>query len=296
MVLPTDTVLEIGPGTGNLTVRLLEYAKKVIAIEIDKKMVDALQNRIGKLGLEDKLTVIIGNVLKMELPHFDLCVSNIPYGISSPLIAKLFLNSHKISFRSATLLLQKEFACRLLAKPGESDFNRLAVNVGLVASVKFLMNVSKKEFVPCPKIDSSLVQIQPKLNRPYINLDEWSGFTRTCFSKRNKTIRSIFKQKKKIIELYEKSQSSSISCKSFEFEDLASDYDVDDDNEYDSGDLSTRNLELEGQNSTKILRFKHKIFRILEDGGFGEKRPSKLSIEDFLCLLELFNKEGVFFH
>ncbi|KAL0919651.1 hypothetical protein M5K25_011762 [Dendrobium thyrsiflorum] len=293
-VLPTDTVLEIGPGTGNLTVRLLELARKVIAVEIDERMVYTLQNRVAKLGLEDKLVVITGNVLKMELPHFDLCVSNIPYGISSPLIAKIFLRSYKSCFRSAILLLQKEFACRLLAKPGESDFNRLALNVRLVASVDFLMNVSKKDFVPCPKVDSSLVQIQPKLNIPDINLDEWLGFTRTCFSKRNKTLFAIFKQKKKIIDLYESSQSNIKNRKTPENEDRVGDYDLDGNNDSDDGSASS--LELGLQNSTEVLRFKEKIVRILKDGGFGEKRPSKLSNEEFLCLLQLFNKEGVFFH
>ncbi|KAH0461489.1 hypothetical protein IEQ34_009064 [Dendrobium chrysotoxum] len=293
-VLPTDTVLEIGPGTGNLTVRLLELARKVIAVEIDERMVDTLQNRVAKLGLEDKLVVITGNVLKMELPYFDLCVSNIPYGISSPLIAKIFLRSYKSCFRSAILLLQKEFACRLLAKPGESDFNRLALNVRLVASVDFLMNVSKKDFVPCPKVDSSLVQIQPKPNIPDINLDEWLGFTRTCFSKRNRTLSAIFKQKKKIIDLYENSQSNIKNRKPTENEDRVGDYDLDGNNDSDDGSASS--LELGLQNSTEVLRFKEKIVRILKDGGFGEKRPSKLSNEEFLCLLQLFNKEGVFFH
>lgn len=240
--------------------------------------------------------VITGNVLKMDLPHFDLCVSNIPYGISSPLIAKIFLRSYRCCFRSATLLLQKEFARRLLAKPGESNFNRLAVNVRLVASVDFLMNVSKKDFVPCPKVDSSLVQIWPKPNIPDVNLDEWLGFTRTCFSKRNKTLCAIFKQKKKILDLYEKLQSNSINCKTIEDEDHVGDYDLDGNNESDDGDISPRNSVLEGQNSTEVLRFKEKIVRILKDGGFGEKRPSKLSNEEFLCLLQLFNKEGVFFH
>ncbi|XP_020571143.1 ribosomal RNA small subunit methyltransferase, mitochondrial isoform X2 [Phalaenopsis equestris] len=294
-VLPDDIVLEIGPGTGNLTVRLLECARKVVAVEIDDRMVDALLSRVSRLGLADKLAVITGNVLRMELPHFDVCVSNIPYGISSPLIAKIFLSSYKSSFRSATLLLQKEFARRLLAKPGESDFNRLAVNVGLVASVEFLMNVSKKDFVPSPKVDSSLVQIQPKLNIPDINLDEWLGFTRTCFSQRNKTLSAIFKQKKKIMELYEKSQVNGIKCKNLECEGGVSNYDIDGNDESDDGEIGASSLELKGEDSTKFLWFKEKIMRILKDGGFGDKRSSKLSNEEFLCLLRIFNKEGVFF-
>ncbi|XP_056696982.1 ribosomal RNA small subunit methyltransferase, mitochondrial isoform X2 [Spinacia oleracea] len=195
----TDTVLEIGPGTGNLTLKLLEAASKVVAIEIDSRMADALQTRVAECGFEDRLTLIRKDALKTEFPHFDLVVANIPYGISSPLIAKLVFGTR--SFRSATLLLQKEFASRLLANPGDSEFNRLAVNVKLVAEVEHVMNVSKRDFFPVPKVDSSVVLIKPKSNIPKVDLKEWCAFTRTCFSKKNKTLGATFKQKKKLSEL-----------------------------------------------------------------------------------------------
>lgn len=126
-------------------------------------------------------------------------MANIPYGISSPLVVKLVYGA--IPFRSATLLLQKEFARRLLAKPGDSEYNRLAVNVKLVADVEHVMDVSKRDFVPCPKVDSSVVIIRPKKEVPDVNLDEWRAFTRTCFGKKNKTLGATFKQKKKLMEL-----------------------------------------------------------------------------------------------
>ncbi|KDO71051.1 hypothetical protein CISIN_1g047897mg, partial [Citrus sinensis] len=196
---PDDTVLEIGPGTGNLTLKLLEVSKKVHAIEIDERMVEILNRRAADSGFHDRLNVISKDALKTEFPQFDLVVANIPYGISSPLVAKLVYGTK--SFRSATLLLQKEFARRLLASPGDSEFNRLAVNVKLVADVEFVMDVSKRDFLPCPKVDSSVVIIRPKAEIPDVNLDEWRAFTRTCFSKKNKTLGATFKQKKKVIEL-----------------------------------------------------------------------------------------------
>ncbi|CAK9157087.1 unnamed protein product [Ilex paraguariensis] len=198
-VRPTDTVLEIGPGTGNLTLKLLEKAEKVIAVEIDKRMVDVLHQRAAEQGLADKLTVISKDALKTEFPQFDLVVANIPYGISSPLVAKLVFGVNP--FRSATLLLQKEFAKRLLANPGDSEFNRLAVNVKLVAEVEFVMNVSKRDFLPCPRVYSSVVKIRPKAEIPHVDLDEWWAFTRTCFRKKNKTLGATFKQKKNLYEL-----------------------------------------------------------------------------------------------
>ncbi|XP_038881880.1 ribosomal RNA small subunit methyltransferase, mitochondrial [Benincasa hispida] len=198
-ILRTDTVLEIGPGTGNLTLKLLEASQKVIAVEIDKRMVEVLHRRVAEHQYEDRICVICQDALKCEFPRFDLVVANIPYGISSPLVAKLVYGT--IPFRSATLLLQKEFARRLLADPGDSEYNRLAVNVKLVADVEHVMDVSKRDFVPCPKVDSSVVIIRPKKEVPDVNLEEWRAFTRTCFGKKNKTLGATFKQKKKLMDL-----------------------------------------------------------------------------------------------
>lgn len=130
------------------------------------------------------MQIISKDAIKTEFPQFDLVVANIPYGISSPLVAKLVYGCNP--FRSATLLLQKEFARRLLANPGESQYNRLVVNVKLVADVEFVMDVSKREFVPCPNFDSSVIIIRPKDQVPDVNLDEWWAFTRTCFSKKTR--------------------------------------------------------------------------------------------------------------
>jgi len=94
---PSDIVLEIGPGTGNMTVKMLEKAKKVIACEIDPRMVAELQKRVQGTAYQSKLQIVIGDVLKSDLPFFDLCVANIPYQISSPLIFKLL--SHRPFFR-----------------------------------------------------------------------------------------------------------------------------------------------------------------------------------------------------
>ncbi len=79
---PTDTVLEIGPGTGNMTVKLLEKAKKVIACEIDQRLVAELQKRVQNTPYKSKLEIMIGDVLKSNLPFFDVCVANMPYQAS----------------------------------------------------------------------------------------------------------------------------------------------------------------------------------------------------------------------
>ncbi|RRT53010.1 hypothetical protein B296_00050112, partial [Ensete ventricosum] len=290
---PSDTVLEIGPGTGNLTARLLQSARRVVAVEIDPRMVDSVLSRASRLGVDDRLTVITGDALKTAFPDFDICVANIPYGISSPLIAKLlFSTSRPSSFRSAVLLLQKEFARRLVAVPGDSEFNRLAANVRLMATVELLMDVSKKDFVPCPKVDSTLVRLQPRTDVPEVDLDEWLAFTRTCFSRKNKTLGAIFKQKKRIAELLGRSKSEGRSTKIF-MEQKQNDNGAEetDDDKCDDDDYD----DLLEQNASEVSSFKEKVVGILKSGGFEGKRPSKISNEEFLHLLQLFNQNGVQF-
>ena len=105
-VLPSDTILEIGPGTGNMTVKLLEKCKKVIALEVDERMVAEVQKRVMGTPLKHKLTIINKDALKAELPFFDLVVANLPYAISSPIVAqKLSLRPTRNMSRSCSVLL-----------------------------------------------------------------------------------------------------------------------------------------------------------------------------------------------
>lgn len=241
--------------------------------------------------------VIRKDALKTQFPQFDLLVANIPYGISSPLVAKLVYGANP--FRSATLLLQKEFARRLLANPGDSEFNRLAVNVKLVADVEFVMDVSKRDFVPCPKVDSSVVIIRPKAKIPDVNLEEWWAFTRTCFGKKNRTLGATFKQKKKVLDLLRLSRTPSSTGKSTTNADnhdrsnnaaaLADDDDEDDSDEEDrEGSPFCPEMQMTG--------FREKIVGVLNSGGFEDKRPSKLSNEELLHLLASLNQAGIYFH
>lgn len=136
---PTDVVLEIGPGTGNMTVKILERVKKVVACEIDPRLVAELQKRVQGTPYQPKLQILIGDALKAELPFFDICIANVPYQISSPLVFKLLL--HRPFFRCAVLMFQREFAQRLVAKPGDKLYCRLSINTQLLARVDMLMKV-----------------------------------------------------------------------------------------------------------------------------------------------------------
>uniref|UniRef100_A0A183C1Z4 rRNA adenine N(6)-methyltransferase n=1 Tax=Globodera pallida TaxID=36090 RepID=A0A183C1Z4_GLOPA len=175
----TDTVLEVGSGTGNLSMKLLERAGRLIAYELDNKMVAELKKRVLGTPVQYKLHIITGDVIKApEWPAFDVCVSNLPYQISSPFIFRLLLQ--RPLPRYAVLMLQKEFADRLLAKPGSKVYCRLSVCVQLLARVEHLMRVKRSEFVPPPKVDSAV---------------EWDGMLRIAFLRKNKTLLALFKQK-----------------------------------------------------------------------------------------------------
>ena len=189
---PTDTVLEIGPGTGNMTVKILDQVKNVIACEVDPRMVAELQKRVQGTPFQTKLQIMVGDVIKTDLPFFDVCVANVPYQISSALVLKLLL--HRPFFRCAVLMFQREFAQRLVAEPGDKLYCRLSINTQLLARVDHLMKVGKNNFRPPPKVESSVVRIEPRNPPPPINFKEWDGLTRICFVRKNKTLGAAFSQ------------------------------------------------------------------------------------------------------
>eukprot|EP00741_Cyanophora_paradoxa_P021343 tig00021348_g20602.t1 len=265
----TDVVLEIGPGTGNLTVRLLEQAKKVIAVEVDPRMVVELTKRVQGTEYQNKLQIIHGDFLKVELPFFDVCVANVPYAISSPLVFKLL--AHRPLFRCAVLMFQREFALRLVAKPGDELYCRLSVNTQLLSKCDHLMKVGKNNFRPPPKVESSVVRIEPRNPPPPVNFVEWDGLVRLCFSRKNKTLGAIFRQGT-TVELLEQNYRTWKALQSQEMTDAS-----------------------QAGKQEDLQHVKETVVRVLEQGEYDEKRSSKLDIDDFLRLLATFNENGIHF-
>ncbi|KAK4849101.1 hypothetical protein QYF36_020844 [Acer negundo] len=303
----TDVILEIGPGTGNLTKKLLEAGKMVIAVELDSRMVLELERRFQGTPYSTRLKVIQGDVLKTDLPYFDICVANIPYQISSPLTFKLLF--HQPAFRCAVIMFQKEFAMRLVAQPGDKLYCRLSVNTQLYARVSHLLKVGRNNFRPPPKVDSSVVRIEPRKPRPQVNAKEWDGFIRICFIRKNKTLGSIFRLKHvlsllqknyKTLQALQSSQNASlgntdigmdiISSLGDSKEDQNMEMDVGSDNEMEVED-GDDDEDTEGE----VSEFKVKVLDVLREGQFEEKRASKLTQQEFLYLLSLFNKAGIHF-
>lgn len=295
-IKPTDVVLEIGPGTGNLTMRLLEKAKKVVAVEVDPRMVLELQRRVSGTPHAAQLQVIHGDVMRVPLPYFDVCVANIPYQISSPLTFKLM--SHRPIFRAAVIMYQHEFALRLVAKPGDADYCRLAANAQLLARINHLLKVNRNNFRPPPKVDSSVVRIEPRNPLPSINFVEWDGLLRLAFGRKNKTLSAIFRQNGTLSLLEGNYRIAAAAAKGRELGgDMPASMMVDDNEAAaDMEQHDGMDVDLKGSKGGKYSEaFKAKVLKVLEDAGMADKRAAKLGQNDFLTLLAAFNAEGIHF-
>jgi len=175
-----DTVLEIGPGIGNLTEEILRTGASVVAVEQDPAFCRFLEKRFGP-----RIRLIQADAVKAFLPEFDKVVSNLPYQISSPIIFKLL----GTDFKLAVLMLQREFAERMVATPGSRDYCRLTVGVYYRASCEIAFDVSKASFWPQPRVDSCVVVLRPR-PPPFKVRDEevFGRVTQVLFSHRRKKI------------------------------------------------------------------------------------------------------------
>lgn len=178
-----DVVLEIGAGIGNLTKHLLEKAGKVIAVEKDPVLMKILKERLG--GMEN-LTLIQGDAVKVELPGYDKVVSNIPYSISSPITFRLL----RRGFKKGILTYQREFAERLVARPGTKNYSRLSVATYFRAEARILEVLPPGVFYPPPEVTSAIVELLPKEPPFLVKEDLFFDVLRSLFIHRGKTLRS----------------------------------------------------------------------------------------------------------
>ncbi|KAI9787525.1 MAG: Dimethyladenosine transferase [Geoglossum umbratile] len=326
----SDVVLEVGPGTGNLTVKILEKAKRVIAVEMDPRMAAELTKRVQGKPEAKRLDVMLGDVIKTKLPYFDVCISNTPYQISSPLVFKLLATSP--APRTCILMFQREFALRLVARPGDALYCRLSVNAQMWAKVTHIMKVSKNNFKPPPLVESSVVRIEPKNPRPQISYEEWDGLLRIVFVRKNRTIRAGFFGTRAVMALVERNYRTWCAQNDIPLEDgpiaaeAGESMDLDDgggpeledeeeewngfiDDDDDTPAFFKEEAERLAQQSggrakTKSRRergkvaelVREKVRKVLEDEtDLADRRAGKCDEGDFLKLLWAFNKEGIHF-
>lgn len=322
-VKQSDIVLEIGPGTGNLTTRILEKAKRVIAVEMDPRMAAELTKRFQGTPAAKKLEIVLGDVIKMEkLPYFDICISNTPYQISSPLTFKLLATSP--SPRSCVLMFQREFAMRLFAKPGDKLYSRLSVNCQMWAKVDHVMKVGRNNFNPPPQVESNVVRISPKSPRPQISYEEWDGLLRVCFVRKNKVLRSEFLGTTSVMDMLTSNYRTYCSQNGIELDDgpvegggddmevdgeveeeeemdIAMDMDDEDDvpdffkEEMDKRAKKTADNPNRKKKGKVAELVRSKVKKVLEENDLADKRSRMCDEGDFLKLLYGFNKENIHF-
>jgi 16S rRNA (adenine1518-N6/adenine1519-N6)-dimethyltransferase len=153
---PEDVVLEIGPGLGVLTEPLASAAKRVVAVEADRRLARSLGGRWPNVE------VVAGDALEVPLPAVDVVVSNLPFQISSPVTFRLL----ELPFRRASLMYQEEFARRLVAAPGSEDYSRLTVKAYCRSRARLVETIPPSAFWPPPRVRSAIAVLEPR-PRPF---------------------------------------------------------------------------------------------------------------------------------
>ena len=180
-------VIEIGPGKGALTEFLLERAARVVAIEVDWKLVASLRRRFAT---DNRLEVVHGDVLKTDLAEWGApaVAGNLPYYITSPIIEKVLQLG--ATLETAVFLVQEEVANRLTAEPGSRDYGYLTVQTRLLATPEKLFRVPATAFRPPPKVDSAVVRLTPVPGANPAADRELLEFVSLCFRHKRKTLRN----------------------------------------------------------------------------------------------------------
>ena len=204
-ITKNNNVLEIGPGTGNLTEFILQKKpKKFYVIEKDERLIKNLKEKFDK-----KLIIINEDILKYNLKSLsdkDLVIfGNLPYNISSQILANFINYSYsEFSYKKLVLMFQKEVADRILAEDNSKNYGRLSIFSSWKLKIKKIMDIDPSSFFPKPKVMSSLLIFEPKINYiKFKNSKNLEHITNVFFNQRRKMIKKplniLFKNSKKVI-------------------------------------------------------------------------------------------------
>ena len=177
-------VIEIGPGRGALTERLLARADRVVAIELDAALALQVKDRWPEVE------VLEANALYVDWLQWGpgVLAGNLPYYIATPLIAKYLRNPGGLAH--GVFLIQKEVAERITATPGHREYGYLTVECQLFAEVEYLFNVAPGAFQPPPKVDSAVIRLTPRKELAVADPEKFLGFVSVCFRQKRKTLRN----------------------------------------------------------------------------------------------------------
>ena len=186
----SDEIIEIGPGTGNLTEFLLKKnPKKIYLIEKDENLVNFLKNKFSK-----NLNIINEDILKFSKKNLlndnTIIFGNLPYNISSQILVKFIINKNKFKFKKLVFMFQKELADRILAKVNSSNYGRFSILANWKFNIEKVIDIKPNSFLPKPKVFSSLLIFDPKT--PLINFKNPKNLeyvTKVFFNQRRKKIK-----------------------------------------------------------------------------------------------------------
>ncbi|WP_026673690.1 16S rRNA (adenine(1518)-N(6)/adenine(1519)-N(6))-dimethyltransferase RsmA [Alkalihalobacterium bogoriense] len=188
-------VIEIGPGIGALTEQLAKKAKKVVAFEIDNRLIPVLADTLSpynnvKVIHHDVLKANVHEVIQAEFEEQQqiMVVANLPYYVTTPILMKLL--EEQLPIQGIVVMIQKEVAERIAAKPGTKDYGSLSIAAQYYATAKTVMTVPKTVFVPQPNVDSAVLQLMIR-EQPPVQLEDETFFfetVRASFTQRRKTI------------------------------------------------------------------------------------------------------------
>lgn len=189
--IPSDTIIEIGPGPGVLTTRLAASGARILAVELDPRMIAALTEQFGDTP---NVTLVHQDIVTFDPPPLPAgrrykLIGNIPYNISAPIL--LWLCAHRESIASAILTVQREVAQRLTAAPNSKAWGPLTIAVQSVATVRRLFDIQPNSFRPAPKVVSTAVWLEFPTPPPYAIPDPQAlrNLVRALFTKRRKMLR-----------------------------------------------------------------------------------------------------------
>ena len=183
---PVPLVVEIGPGKGALTERLLSRAERVIGVEIDPTLAAGLRARFG-----ERLTVMEADALEIDLDQWGPCAlaGNLPYYAATTIIDRLL----RTRMTGGVFLIQREVAARITAEPGTRDYGYLSVCVQSMARAEMLFRVPPGAFAPPPKVDSAVIRLTPHPRWEELGISDPEAFLRfvsNCFRQKRKILRN----------------------------------------------------------------------------------------------------------
>jgi len=260
----SDVVLFLGASSTQLIFKCLSKAKKVIVMEENINLVSELQRNILSNQGKERIEVINAKIESAVLPYFNLCVINTSFSLVTPLLFKMIL--HAEPFRYVYAFCMRDLALSIAAKCSEEHYSRISINMQLFCKTSEAMKIKGSNFSPAMKVDVTLLRIQKRKSyqnlKNQLNFSEWDGLTRICFTRKNKTLLSLIKQRTNI-QFIEHNYRSYCS-------------------------LNEKVL-------PEDFNMKSLVQSVVEECGFSSKRVKDMNIEDFLKLLLAFNEKGIHF-